>query len=392
MTRALRIGVNALYLIPGGVGGTEIYLRNLLAALAEADPDDEYLVFVNQETLEAELPLAPAQPNWRTIPCPVRAVSRPRRLFWEQTKLPAEAARCRLDVLFSPGFTSPLVCRVPKVTVIHDLQHKRQPENFGRLELLAWEASVWGSARYSREIVTVSENSRRDIVAAYGVAPERVHVIRHGVERELFEPAGPERPEPWPYLLSVSTIHPHKNWGRWLQAYRRMVGAGAPQHLVIAGLKGSYSQELERVIEAQGLRERVHPTGWIPRPRLRELLKHADALVFPSTFEGFGMPVMEALAAGVPVACSDIAPLREIAAGAAVLFDPASVESIAEAVSRLLSDAPIRTRLVEEGRRRAAEFTWDRAARETLEVLRGAAAACLPGRDSSRASGSRAPR
>ncbi len=373
MARALRIGVNALYLIPGGVGGTEIYLRNLLAALAEIDSGDQYLVFLNRETLAAEPPLVPTRPNWRAVPCPVRAVNRPRRLLWEQFRLPGRAARLRLDVLFCPGFTSPFVCRIPKVTVIHDLQHKRQPRNFGRLELLAWEASVWSSARRSREIVTVSENSRRDILAAYGLAPERVHVIRHGVERELFEPPTPERPEPWPYLLSVSTIHPHKNWDRWLEAYRRIAAAGAPQHLVIAGLKGAYAAELERAIEARGLRERVHPMGWIPRPRLRELLQHADALVFPSTFEGFGMPVLEAFAAGRPVACSDIAPLREIAAGAAVLFDPLSVEAIEQAVTRLLSDSALRARLAEEGRRRAALFTWERAAKETLEVLRAAA-------------------
>lgn len=361
--------MNALYLLPGGVGGTEIYLRNLLSALAEVDHENDYFVFVNRETEAAAPPLAPPAPNFRTVPTGVRAANRPGRLLWEQTGLPWEARRRKLDVLFSPGFTSPLVCPCPKVTVIHDLQHKRQPQNFRRLELLAWRATVWASARSSRDIITVSESSRRDIVDVYGLAPERVHVVRHGVERELFSPRGAP-PEPWPYLLSVSTIHPHKNWERWLQAYGLLVSDGLPQHLVIAGLKGNYAAELSALIEKQGLTERVHPAGWIPRERLRELLKHAEALVFPSTFEGFGMPVIEAMAAGTPVACSDIPPLREVAGDAAVWFDPQSVESIAGTVRRLLSDAGLRERLVKAGRSRAEGFTWARAAEQTLEVLR----------------------
>jgi len=372
MPSALRIGVNALYLIPGGVGGTEIYLRNLLASLAEIDRDNEYLVLANRETLEAEPPLTPAARNFRTVPCPVRAVNRPRRLVWEQARLPLLASRHRLDVIFSPGFTSPVATGCPKVTVIHDLQHRRQPQNFGRLELLAWRATVWASARFSREIVTVSENSRRDIVEVYGVAAERVHVIRHGVEKELFEPAT-ERPEPWPYLLSVSTIHPHKNWVRWLEAYGLLVKEGFPHHLVIAGLRGNFAAELEELVAAKRLQDRVHATGWIPRERLRALLKGAEALVFPSTFEGFGMPVIEALAAGTAVACSDLPPLRETAEGAALLFNPASVESIAGAVRRLLKEPDLRGRLVEEGRRRAQAMTWTAAAERTLAVLRKAA-------------------
>jgi glycosyltransferase involved in cell wall biosynthesis len=364
MPRALRIGVNALYLIPGGVGGTEIYLRNLLAALAEIDPENRYFVFVNRETTD----LVPGAANFAEVRCPVRAGNRPWRLVWEQTGLSLAAARLKLDVLFSPGFTSPLWCPCPKVTVIHDLQHKRQPQNFGWLELVAWRATVWASARFSRDIVTVSENSRRDILAVYGLRPERVQVIRHGVEKELFDPPRAARPEPWPYLLSISTIHPHKNWARWLEAYRRLVAEGLPHHLVIAGLKGNFAAELDALVETMRLRDRVHPTGWIPRGQLRDLLKHADALVFPSTFEGFGMPVIEAMAAGVPVACSDIAPLREVAGEAAVLFDPLSVESIAQAVRRALSEPDWR----EAGRRHVEGFTWRRAAEATLRVLAGA--------------------
>ncbi|MBI3695324.1 MAG: glycosyltransferase family 4 protein [Acidobacteria bacterium] len=371
MAGPLRIGVNALFLIPGGVGGTEIYLRNLLASLAEIDAVNQYFVFLNAET---EAALAPAAANFHAVPCPVRAVNRPARLLWEQFCLPVQAAARTLDVLFSPGFTSPLAtfgCR--KVTVIHDLQHVRQPENFARLELAAWRATVWISAHFSREIITVSENSRRDIVDVYGLPPERVHTIGHGVERAFYEPSPLGRRMAEPYLLSVSTIHPHKNWDRWLEAYRRLAAEGFPHHLVIAGLKGNYSLDLERLIEAKGLQDRVHPIGWVTREELVAWFQFARALVFPSTFEGFGMPVLEAMAAGVPVACSDIPPLHEAAGPAAQFFDPYSVDSIAAAVRRLLTDVELRRRLVALGRENAGNFTWTRAAEQTLSVLRSAA-------------------
>src|SRR5262245_47266692 len=149
MSRPLHIGVNALYLIPGGVGGTEIYLRNLLAALAAIDSASRYTVFVNRETAAAAEPLTPAAANFEEVSCPVRAVRRTERLFWEQLRLPVQVARRRIDVLFSPGFTTPAGMWRPRVTVIHDLQHKRQPENFGRVELAAWRVFVWAAVRLS---------------------------------------------------------------------------------------------------------------------------------------------------------------------------------------------------------------------------------------------------
>jgi len=383
MPCSLRIGVNALYLIPGGVGGTEIYLRNLLAALAEIDRLDEYYVFINAEAAEAKPALAPATPNFHTVVCPLRAVHRPARLLWEQLALPVQAAGRRLDVLFCPGYTSPLWSGARKVAVIHDLQHIRQPENFGRLERAAWRALVWLSARFSRTIVTVSENSRREILEVYGVPGSRVRVVQHGVEPAFFSLQQDPRLDrdllgraglgEWPYLLSVSTIHAHKNWGRWLEAYGLLVGQGLPHHLVIAGIKGKYWEELARRVQAGGLSERVHVVGWAERSLLLALFKFAQILVFPSTIEGFGLPVLEAMAAGVPVACSDIAPLRELAGPAALYFDPHSPEAMAAAVQRLVSKPPLSAQLAEMGRQRAGEFTWMRSAQATLEALREAA-------------------
>lgn len=383
MAVTLRIGVNALYLIPGGVGGTEIYLRNLLAALAQIDPANQYFVFLDRDAAEAEPPVTPGAENFHTVRCPLRSVHRPLRLVWEQLGLPLQAARRGIDVLLSPGFTSPLICPCPKVTAIHDLQHKRHPENFGWLELEAWRATVWISARFSRRVITATESARQDILEVYGLKPSLVQLVRHGVEPALFglhenpayhrgllQKAGVGD---WPYLLSVSTVHPHKNWERWLEAYGMLAEQGRPQHLVIAGLKGNYHDELMRRVAEARLGNRVHVTGWVPRPVLLALYKFADALVYPSIFEGFGIPVIEAMADGLPVACSDIPPLREAAGAAALFFNPNSASQIGGAVARLLDDAQLRMDLAERGRRHAKQFTWTWAAEQTLAVLRQAA-------------------
>src|ERR1035438_4824226 len=149
----LRIGVNALYLIPGAVGGTEIYLRSLLTALAEIDHHNRYFVFTNRETGPD---LVPSQANFTPVPQAVRALHRPARLLWEQTVLPLAAARRRLDVLLNPGFTAPILCGCPQVTIFHDLQHKRHPEYFRWFDLPFWNFFLFWSVTVSARIVAVS--------------------------------------------------------------------------------------------------------------------------------------------------------------------------------------------------------------------------------------------
>jgi glycosyltransferase involved in cell wall biosynthesis len=344
-----RIGVNALYLIPGGVGGTEIYLRNLLDALARIDPVNEYVVFTNRET---GADLVPKQANFQYAPQPVRAAFRPARILWEQLMLPRAVKRCQIDVLFNPGFTGPAICRCPRVTVFHDLQHKRHPEYFRWFDLPFWNLMLWMSARRSRGLIAVSEATRDDLARYYGRDAE---VIYHGVEREFFEIAG--RREPADYLLCASTSHPHKNLDRLLRVHAAMKSAPP---LVLTGVRGFAAKEIERLAGPA-----VRILGWIPREQLYELFRRARGFIYPSTFEGFGMPVSEAMAAGVPVACSDIPPLREIGGDTVHYFDPSSDEAVRDAIERLAAGS-IPT---QNAQRRASEFTWEKCARATLDYL-----------------------
>ena len=364
----LRIGVNALYLIPGGVGGTEIYLRSLLPALAEIDPENRYVVFTSRETGPD---LVPTAPNFTHAPQPVHAQSRPARILWEQTALPVAAVRHRLDVLLNPGFTAPAFCGCPQVTVFHDLQHKRHPEHFRWFDLPFWRILLFVSAHRSARLIAVSEATRADLLKYYRLPAAKIAVVPQGVEEKFF--GLPRKSASPPYLLTVSTLHPHKNLDRLLHAFAEFRRAHPEFQLVIAGLRGFHAEKLESLRHALALDDAVDFTGWIPRERLYDLYAGASAFLYPSTFEGFGMPILEAMAAGLPSACSQIEPLVSIVADAALRFDPADVPAMAGAMDRLTSDEGLRARLGVAGPRRAREFSWILTARETLDALRAVA-------------------
>jgi glycosyltransferase involved in cell wall biosynthesis len=276
-------------------------------------------------------------------------------------------AAARLDVLFNPGFTTPVFAPCPCVTVFHDLQHARHPEHFRWFDLPFWRLLLWESAHRARRLIAVSEATREDLLRVYRLPRERIDVVLHGVEPEFFTL---DRSSTQPFVLCVSTLHPHKNLDRLIRAYARRK---RDWRLVIAGMRGFFAGVLVALIAELGVQDSVKLTGWIPREDLLQLYARAQAFVYPSTFEGFGMPVLEAIAAGIPVACSDIPPLREVAGEAALFFDPLSEDAIAEALDRIVTDQELRTRLAAAGPARAGGFTWERAARETLAALLRAA-------------------
>lgn len=347
----MRIGVNALYLIPGGVGGTEIYLRNLLAACERIAHPHEILSFTNEETAHAPLP-------GRSERLKVRAANRPARIAAEQTALPLACARHGIDVLLNPGFTAPLLVRCPTVTVFHDLQHKRHPEHFRWWDLPFWRMLLFQSAVSSKRLIAVSHNTKRDLLYYYPVREASIDVIHHGVDPSFFDiPRAPEN-----MVLCVSTLHPHKNVERLVRVFGQLHKRHPELRLVLAGIRGFATARIEETVAAAGAREAVEITGWLELEALRSLYSRARIFVYPSTFEGFGMPVLEAMAAGVPTICSDIPPLREVAGDTLPLFDPHDDASMLRVLDAAVSAPPGMAAAVA----RARQFTWEAAARATL--------------------------
>jgi glycosyltransferase involved in cell wall biosynthesis len=285
------------------------------------------------------------------------------RILWEQTRLPLQVSRLKLDVLLNPGFTAPLVTSCPCVTVFHDLQHKRHPEYFRWFDLPPWRFFLWAAAHRARRIIAVTEATRADLLHFYRIPAERIHVVHHGADPALLDL---RRDRVERFVLCVSTLHPHKNIERLIRAHAR---EKRDFKLVLAGMRGFHAETIERLIDQLGVRDQVTLTGWISRANLYDLYDRALACVYPSTFEGFGMPALEALAAGAPLLCSDIPPLREVAAECALFFNPLDEDALAQGLTRIVSDEPLRANLTRKGRERARTFTWERTARETLKVL-----------------------
>ncbi len=352
----MRAGLNLLYLIPGVVGGTETYARATLAHLFRRS-DIDWVVFVSRNFDDFGFPL-PA--NVRVMRVDVDASLRWQRYWAEQRLLPRLAKELRLDLLHSMGYVSVLRAPCPAIVTIHDLNYLHIPMPWHRRVTLEW--FVTRSARRASAVVTVSEFSKREICERLGVPPDRVCVTPNAPVDGLSGAAPVSRQSRKNHILALSSPSPHKNIQRLIEAFRRIAAAHPAATLVIAGHLSA------DVSVPSDLRPRIELRGYIGRTELAGLYQAARAFIMPSLYEGFGIPVVEAMSVGTPVACSNAASLPEIAGDAALMFDPRSVDDIAAALSRLLDDDDLWEKLGTAGRARSARFTWEESAAVLLRL------------------------
>jgi glycosyltransferase involved in cell wall biosynthesis len=360
----VRAGLNLLHLVPNETGGSEIYARRLIPALLAEATDLRLTIFAGREAA----PVLRAEPwasSVQLVELPVQSRSRARRVLAEQTVLPRAARRAGLDVLHNLFTTAPARPLLPQVTTVLDVIYKRYPDTHAGLLGLGLRVLVPLAVRSSRRVLAISEAGKRDLVELLGVAPERIDVTPLGPGLPDDVPPVPEAElrerfslGDAPLLLTVSAKRPHKNLERLLDAVDRLEGAV----LLVPG----YATPFEEALRARA-GDRVRFTGWVDDATLEGLYRAATAFVFPSLAEGFGLPVLDALRRGVPVACSGAGSLPEVAGDAALYFDPADTDAIAGAVRRLLEDDELRRRLARAGPERARAFSWARTARATLE-------------------------
>jgi glycosyltransferase involved in cell wall biosynthesis len=314
--------------------------------------------------------------RWRVQPC-YGSLGHLRRLTWLQTALPPRLLVDRASVFFSPVPEGLLLSVIPQVIVVHDVLPLHLPEEYPRQQYY-FRHLVPAVLKRARLIVAVSESTRRDLSTFYGIAPQKVQVVPNGFDAQCFrmgltsqEVKGKYRLQT--YLLFVGNLLPHKNLSTLLQAFAHIAGHVAHQ-LVIAGKKDPrYFPALEAQIQALGLQGRVLFLDYIPADELPALYAGADACILPSLSEGFGLPILEAMACGTPVVASRTSSIPEVAGEAALLFDPYDVRAMAQVIEVVLSNAERREAMRQQGLVRAAQFSWRRAATTILGMLNEAA-------------------
>jgi len=265
----------------------------------------------------------------------------------------------------------------PTVLTVHDLIFRRYPAHHKRLNRWYLNATMPLFCRRAGHIIAVSEQSKRDVIEAYGMSPEKITVIYEAADLRF----GPQPPAavtaarqrfglPERYLLFVGTIEPRKNLGRILTAFERLHAAGLTDALVIVGKRGWLYDDFFARLEGSPAKQAVIFPGFVPDADLPAVYAGSQALAFPSEFEGFGLPVLEAMACGAPVVCSKVSSLPEVAGDAALLIDPLDVDALTDTLHRVLSDPALAADLRARGLAQAARFSWARAAEETLAVYR----------------------
>jgi glycosyltransferase involved in cell wall biosynthesis len=365
------VGLNLIFLVPGETGGMEVVARELIPALLDQAPAGmRFTAFVNREAAADDGPWGELLPS---VTVPVNARERVQWVLGEQTLLPLLAARAGVELVHSMASTAPLWGRFRRVVTVHDLIYARFPDAHAGIRDKGMRVLVPSAARRSDRVIADSHRTREDLVELLGLARARIDVVPLGLGAVRREQPLPERDVRThlelgerDVVLSLSAKRPHKNLLALIGALAQIAPERRPV-LVIPGYPTAHESELRARAAALGIAGDLRFPAWLSNAELEGLWSITRAFVFPSLYEGFGLPVLEAMARGVPVACSNASSLPEVAGEAALLFDPHDQAAIASAISRLLSDETLRARLHARGIARARQFTWERTARLTLE-------------------------
>jgi glycosyltransferase involved in cell wall biosynthesis len=374
----MHIGIDA-HAIGAQQAGNETYIGNLIKSLAEVDSDNRYTLYLANAEAAARwrAEFTRRYPNFevRLLPPPTPLVRVPVALELELRLRP-------VDVLHVQ-FTAPLFCPVPVIATIHDLAFEHMPETFTRRGSLQLKFTVRRTAKRAARIATVSEYSRQDLIRTYKLPPEKVVVTHNGIG-PIFSPQPASRDEAQKlrhrfgierdFILAVGSLQPRKNLVRLIRAYAKLRSRkdGFHHQLVIVGRKLWLSNEIFAEAKRQEWARDIILTGYVSDEDLPAFYRAASAFVYPSLFEGFGIPPLEAMACGTPVVTSNTSSLPEVAGDAALLIDPYDEQSLANALLRIVNDEELRALLRENGFVQSKKFTWRNAAEKTLQLYREA--------------------
>ncbi len=362
----MRIGIDGRY-IQDHFPGIGRYTYNLVWSLAEVAPKDSFLVLHNPKMPNSrhDLTALASYPNVELIRVELSTFC-----LGEQWRLPPVVRRLGLDLFHSPYYIKPYLLPCPSVVTIYDLIPRLYPQYIPLWARIVFEMAIRVATATARLLISVSQSAKEDLVRLLGLPPSKVWVTPLGVD-ERFNPVNEKaifnlrqkHDLPKGYILYLGINKPHKNLVRLVEAFAK-VKTG--RKLVLAGKEDPRYREVHEVVKRLSLQHRVVFLGQVPEDDLPALYSGAALFVFPSLYEGFGLPLLEAMACGVPVVCSSTSSLPEIVGRAAVMVAPLDISQLARALERVLGDGELRAYMREEGLKQAARFSWERTAKETL--------------------------
>ncbi|MCA2964807.1 MAG: glycosyltransferase family 4 protein [Acidobacteriaceae bacterium] len=364
----MRFGIDA-HAIGRHLTGNEVYVRNLLEQYDGLDRDNQFFAYVSVPGADEFVPRR-FEKRWVS--------NNPfRRLGFDLSR---GVRRDQPDVLHVQ-YTAPLLCSAPVVVSVHDVSYLEHPEFFPRARRIQLRWTVERTVRRAAKVVTLSEFSRAGIARAYGMNPDKIAVVPAACS-EIFRPQPRAQAQAFvdgrfslraPFILCVGDLQPRKNPIGLIRAFEELV-ANYPQlthKLVFVGKDTWFAPRVHQIAEASPFSNRIHFTGYVNDDELLQLYNAGDLFVFPSFYEGFGIPLLEAMACGVPVACSNRSAMREVAGEAAHQFNPYSTREMVVAMRDLLLDPDYRAEMGRRGRENAARYSWRQTARQTLDLYHG---------------------
>ena len=358
-----KVGINLLWMVPGVVGGSETYLARLLYGLAERSSELDYTIFALPQFKDAHPDLAK---TFKTAYAPVSGSWKSFRVAGENSWLARECRRRHLDLVHHAGGIVPMVRAARPILTIHDLQYLYYPEYFTRAKLSYLKRMVPRSCETARLVLTPSEFTRRTVIERMNIDPEVVVVVPHGISpRESADGEGNIRKRygiEGRFFLYPAITYPHKNHLVLIEAFARTLKVHSDVTLVLTGAKGSIEVKVAKSVRELGIESNVRRLGYIPSHDLDALYDEAVALTFPSRFEGFGAPVLEAMARGCPVIAADATALPEVVGDSGCLVSPDNAEQWHQAMLELVENPEDRERYAKSGLARAGDFTWRRSA------------------------------
>jgi glycosyltransferase involved in cell wall biosynthesis len=368
-----KIGINLLWMVPGVVGGSETYMVRLLSGLAERSTAFDYTIFALPQFKETHADLAK---TFKMAYAPVSGQWKSFRVAGENTWLAQQCRKRKIALVHHAGGVVPMVRTTRPILTIHDLQYLYYPEYFTKTKLNYLKVMVPRSAETARLVLVPSKYTRRTVIERLNIDPSIVIVVPHGVSpregtgqsqdiRARYEISGP-------FFIYPAITYPHKNHLVLIDAFAKVLKSHPDTMLVFTGAKGSMEVRIRSAIEALGIRDHVKRLGYIPSEDLDALYHEAIAMTFPSRFEGFGAPVLEAMARGCPVIAADATALSEVVDEHGILASPDNADHWAHAMAEMLDDAELRNRTGKAGLERAREFTWTRSADVLEEAYRHA--------------------